>query len=144
MISTNYKLEIPGMESVNYFITNTALPSLTMNGVETAFQNNQIQLPSDRVDYDPLNVTFLVDEDLANYISLNRWMYNFKTTERPIDHMKDIKLHLLTNNLNPLLTVTYYGAFPVMLGEIPLETGVADATPIILSATFKYQYFEFE
>lgn len=150
-LSTSFKLEIPGASSFNYFVQITSLPSLNAAGVETPYKNHQGVVPSNRIDYDPLNVNLLVDEDYENWDYLRLWMhkaagyaYNTSTREPPIsEEMKDIDLHILNSNKQSIKIVRFFGAFPVMLGELSLETSVTDPQPIISSVVFRYQYYDF-
>lgn len=139
---SNYKLEIPKFKEVNYFIQNTSLPSVNMSGVDSAYQANQIQIPSNRIDYDPLSITFIVDEDLANYLTIFRWMQDISRKESAFDLTTDIVLHFLNTNKQIIRTATFYNGFPMTLGELSYDTSVADTTPLMCNAMFKYQYFE--
>ena len=77
-LAVNFLLEIPLAKELNYFIQTVDVPGLTMAGVDTPFRNVQANVPSNRIDYDQLNLTFLVDENWANWNYVFEWMKRFR------------------------------------------------------------------
>lgn len=142
-LQTSYKLDIPGWEGLNYFVQSTELPSVSSGGVETAYQNWATNVPSNRIEFDPLNVNFLVSEDFMNYEELYKWMLQITMTEPVVpEMMKNIVLHITNSSRNHKMMVRFHKAYPTMVGSIPFDSSSNDATPILCSATFRYQYFE--
>lgn len=142
-LGTSFLLEIPLFPELNYFVQNAELPSITMGGVDTPYKNHQGILPSNRIDFDPLNLTFLVDEEYENWYSLVCWFERIRTGRGAIlDEMSDITLHLVNSNKNFNKEIIFRSAFPSFVGSLPLDSGSVDADPVICSATFRYQYFE--
>jgi len=142
-LGTSFKLEIPGFEAVNYFVQSTELPSVTMGGVDAPYQNHQTSVPSNRIEFDPLNINFRVDEDYANYESLFHWMVETTMTEPVVpNQMRNITLHITNSSKNHKMAVRFHKAYPTMLAALPLDSTVNDAIPIVCSAMFRYQYFE--
>jgi len=144
-LGTSFKLEIPGMEQLNYFVQSTSLPSVSMNGIDSPYKNNQGALPSNRIDYEPVSFEFMVDEDYDNYDSLRLWMHRIERNNRPlIQELADISLFLTSSNKLINKKVVFYGAFPVYLTEIPLASDTDDANPVKCTAIFRFQYFEIQ
>ena len=141
-IGTSFKLEIPDFKEVNYFVQTTELPGMTMSGVDAPFDNHATNVPSNRIEYDPLNLTMLVDEDFANYNRIRIWMHEVVTTEPVINTMRDITLHVLNSNKNPIRAIKFYKAYPTMISAIPMESSNSDAVPVVCSLTFRYQFFD--
>ena len=141
--NTSFKLEIPGFEALNYFVQSTELPGVTMNGVDAPYQNWGTNVPSNRIEFDPINFNFIIDEDFKNYESLFEWMVKTTMTEPVVpEMMRNITLHITNSSKVHKMSMRFHKAYPTMLAAIPLETGVTDAIPLICSATFRYQYFE--
>lgn len=144
-LGTSFRMMLPGEEfqSLNYMVTMTGLPGMNMAGVDAPYSNNATNFPSNRIEYDPLNLTFLIDEDYANFDAIRLWMHRICNTEPVVKEMKDITLHLTNSNKNSIIGVKFYGAYPTMLAEVPLESGTSDAIPPTCSMTFRYQYYDF-
>lgn len=142
-LPTSYLLRIPGFDHVNYTIQSAALPGLTMGGVDAPYQNYQTNVPSNRIEFDPLNLQFLVDEEFRNYEEIYAWMVRVTQTE-PImrDGLKNLSLHILNSNKQPIIEVKFHQAYPTMVTEISFESGVTEPAPMVCTATFRYQFFE--
>jgi len=142
--ATNYKLEITALPGVSFWLTSVSLPDISVNEVpipDPIHANKYI--PSDTVDWEPLQVAFLVDEDFENYHQVYDWLMKMagpdtaKRDPNLKDLMIDCSLHVLTNNKNASNTVfTFHDVFPIMLGSV--EFNNESAEPLQSSMTFQY------
>lgn len=144
-INTSFYLEIPGFETLNYFVQSCELPGLMLTGIRTDFRNWQVVLQGNKVEYDPLNLSFIVDENFKNHQMLHLWMLRIQHGDSSLisDEMKDISLHLLSSNKTENRKVNFYKAFPTMLSPLPLNSDTSDTSPIVCTCTFAFQYYEF-
>lgn len=142
-LGVNFLLEIPQAKELNYFIQTVDVPGLTMAGVDTPFKNVQASVPSNRIDFDQLNLTFIVDEGWANWNYVFEWMKRIRTGNSAIsDTMTDITLNLVNSNKNLNKIMVFRGAYPTLLGTLPLDSTVVDSNPLVCSLSFRYQDFE--
>ena len=71
---TQFKFGIIKLPKVEYFCTAVNIPAV---GVSQKIQQtplNDIPLPGEKVDFSPLEITFLVDENLENYKEIHGWL----------------------------------------------------------------------
>lgn len=142
---TNFKLEIPGLEEMNYFIQSTNIPGLTMSGVATPYRNNQTSVPSNRIEYDEVAMNFIVEENYTNHTQIRLWMHAFQMGKDPIWSVtKNINLFILDSNKQPKLKVVFYNAYPTNLGGISLDSAVNSPDVISTSVSFRYQYYDID
>lgn len=142
-LQSSFRLEIPGLKTVNYAVQRVELPSVTLDSIPAPFRNHQGNLPDNRIVYDQLNLDFLVSEDYSNRQELQLWLHRLEKSPDPmLADLKDITLHLTTSTNNAGLAVVFYHAFPVMVGGIPLDAGSTDETPLVCSCSFAYSYYE--
>ncbi len=139
---SNYKLEIGDVPELNYFIQTTELPNINLQEVPTPYSNNAVYVPGDTIDWDPLNITFLVDEDYTNFKFLHNWIQETKRN-RLGAVLRDLTLLIMNNNKNVTTRVAFRYAFPTMLGNVSFDSSENDTIPVICSAIFRYQYYEF-
>lgn len=139
--NTNYRLEFVDSPHLNFFIQNVSLPGVDAIGVETPYRGSQTFFQADRLDFDPLNVTFLIDENFENYLFLFNWMKRTVEQERPPNFMRDATLHIFTGNKTANLIVNYYGMFPQTLGSVDFDSSTTDTSPIMCTTTLRYQYY---
>lgn len=72
---TQFKFSILKLPKVEYFCTQVNLPGISLGGAvtqPTPFKD--IPIPGDKLTYDPLSMTFLVDENLENFQEIHGWL----------------------------------------------------------------------
>ena len=72
---TKFKFNIAKLPKVEYFCTQVNLPGISISdnySQPTPFRD--IPLPGEKLRYEPLSVTFLVDENLENYQEIHGWL----------------------------------------------------------------------
>jgi hypothetical protein len=72
---TKFKFSIVKLPKVEYFCTQVNLPGISISdnySQPTPFRD--IPLPGEKLRYEPLSVTFLVDENLENYQEIHGWL----------------------------------------------------------------------
>ena len=71
---TQFKFTIIKLPKVEYFCTTANVPGVTMGTSAQSTPFKDIPIPGDKLDYDTLNIQFLVDENLENYREIHGWM----------------------------------------------------------------------
>ena len=134
-------------------IPGTALP--------IAWQNtslNPIPHSGLNITYEPLEVEFIVDEDLRNYCEIVNWM---RMLGAPVNNLgyKELKfkgtgldpnrglvadgvLTLLTNELAPNILVFYRDLFPVNLGSLVFSNSTENPSEMTCHVSFAYAYYD--
>ena len=72
---TQFKFSVIKLPKVEYFCTAVNLPGISLAdnySQPTPFRN--IPLPGEKLEYEPLSMTFLVDENLENYQEIHGWL----------------------------------------------------------------------
>ena len=72
---TQFKFSILKLPKVEYFCTAVNIPGITLGGSPVqATPLKDIPLPGDKLTYEPLSMTFLVDENLENFQEIHGWL----------------------------------------------------------------------
>ena len=71
---TQFKFGIVQLPKVEFFTTAANLPGISLGDAEQATPFKDIPIMGNKLTYDNLSVTFIVDEFLENYFSLHEWM----------------------------------------------------------------------
>lgn len=142
----NFELVIDNLTfpNVSYFVTNVNVPSFNINRTDTGFATRTAHLHADKVQYDDLTVSFLVDEDMQNYLELHDWMLAqvIQNDNYPSDSKRrDIKIIMNTSHNNKTRIITVQDAFPTNLSDIQLDSQITDIGYVTCTATFAYSYF---
>ena len=72
---TQFKFGIAQLPKVEFFTTAANLPGITM--VDSIFPTpfKDVPVMGEKLTYENLEITFIVDEFLENYLSLHSWLY---------------------------------------------------------------------
>ena len=71
---TQFKFGIIKLPKVEYFCTAANIPGITLRNANQPTPLKDIPIPGDKLDYDTLNISFLVDENLENYREIHGWL----------------------------------------------------------------------
>jgi len=71
---TQFKFGIIKLPKVEYFCTAANIPGITLGSTDQPTPLKDIPIPGDKLSYDTLNISFLVDENLENYREIHGWM----------------------------------------------------------------------
>lgn len=137
-----FRLTINSQEyaNVEYFCTSVAFPSITMGEIPVRYRNFPTNFPDNSIDYTPLSVEFIVDEEMRNYLEIYRWMkFN-------VEHQistKDMTLSILSNRNLTNKQTRFIDAFPTNLAELQFDIKQTDFEYLSCVCEFSYSYYEF-
>lgn len=126
--------------NLEYFCVAANLPSASMTEISTPFRNQSGFTPGDRINYSDLTIKFMVDEDMANYIEVLKWLQTNQTSDRGL--RADLTLSLLTakNNVNRQFRFT--DAFPTSISDLQFDSQATTIDYVTCTVTLKYNYFQ--
>jgi len=144
-----FQLDLDIFPSVDFMCQRANLPGIAMpvTDVPTRFRTYPI-VPGGGVTYDDLTVTFLVDEDLENYISIHNWIidngngYEMETTE-DYPRYSNARLLILTSNFNVNHIIDYENVFPYNLTPVNFDAGDTGSEYFTASVSFKFTRYTF-
>ena len=71
---TQFKFSILKLPKVEYFCTAVNIPGVSLGETTQATPLKKIPIPGDTLVYEPLQMTFLVDENLENFQEIHGWL----------------------------------------------------------------------
>lgn len=147
-------LTIDKFPHVSFFSQKVDLPSVQMGMIERVTPIMPIPFPSNRLTFEPLSVTFKVDEEIRNWEEVFDWMYISGKLGADEDYeslaqssggfTSDITLTVLSNKGNPIGNFVFVGAYPESLSGINFSTTDSATTYPEATVSFRYTYFRFE
>ena len=89
---TQFKFGIHQLPKVEFFTLSANVPGISAGVVTRATPFKDIPIVGDKLTYENLSITFLVDEYLENYISLHNWMtgIGFPTDRQEFRTFRDV------------------------------------------------------
>jgi len=133
---------------LTYFCQRANLPSI---GFGTSIQSNptaiEIKRPGTRLVYEDLQVGFIVDEEMKNWLEIHNWMKTISTYDTMHDYLReeqktsDALMYVLSPTYKPILTIQYHDVYPVFLTSIDFDSTSADSEVAISTVTFSYTHY---
>lgn len=160
---TGFKFTLKRSPKVAFFCNQANIPELTLG---VAVQTNwlkDLDTPGDKIQFGDLNLRFLVDEDLGNYMEIQRWirglgypesMQEFRDLESgavlPNRYYRnsgdniysDGTLQILSSNLIPKFQVFFNDLFPYSLSTITFDATDSDIQYFTADVSFKYTLYD--
>ena len=152
--STKFTFIIPDMPFLKYFCQTVQVPSVTTGEITVPTPFSNTYRHGEKLNFDPLSITTLVDEDLRVWEETYKWL---KGLTRPTEYAEYIKakdpnaplyydgfLTINTNANNPNIRIKFRNCHPTNIGMVNFDTKVDADTIPTADFTFRYDYFEFE
>jgi hypothetical protein len=152
-LDVTYRLTFDRLPGVALNATNVILPNVSLAEATQVTPFATIKRHGSKVEFDPLTITFIVDEKFTNYISVLHWMTGLASpvsatemlTARQVQQpplVSDAILSVLSNKYGgPVASFTFSGAFPTSLGGVTYNAQDSGLTVVNANAVFSYTSF---
>lgn len=134
-----------------YFCQSANIPGLAVGEtIQPSPYSVKIRRPGTSLTQEDLVLKFLVNESMANWLELRKWIKSLTGERRFDDHAwekqkySDASLIIMNSNSIPFVRVTFQNCWPKELGGIEFATTVTDINPATSSVTFAYTGYEVE
>ena len=143
---TNFIGGSSAFENVPFYITSLNIPGLNLSHSPTGGRGGtSIVIPGNTVEYSPLSITMLIDEDFEIYrelMSIIRKNINVENSTYQ-DFYFDFFIQINNNKGNRLMKMDLRNCRLESISDIELNTQ-DDATEYSLNITLLYDYYTFE
>ena len=151
---TKFLLTFTRIQTVQYFCQEVNLPGVSLGEVIRATPFLDMYSPGTKLAYDPLDITFTIDEELASWKNLYDWFISIADPDgfekrgytrelQRIEHFSDATLTVLSALNNPVLRIEFSNVFPLTISDINFDTKLSADTIITCKATFRYQSYKY-
>ena len=134
-------------------MTSVGLPGISLGEINQPTPFMPTQVPGNDLTWEPLNVTFLVDENLNCWREMYDWLngigfpneyaeYKNQKTNKQL--YSDATLTILNSNMNANYIVKFSDLFPTSLSEVAFDSAAGDIEGIKATATFRYLTYSYE
>ena len=156
-----FKFSLKRAPGVAFFCNQANIPSLDLGIAEQPTWLKNIDVPGDKIQFGDLSLRFLVDEDLVNYMELQRWIRGLGYPEDMEEFRKlegetvmasnfgksgdqiysDGTLQILSSNLVPSFQVVFNDLFPYTLSTVTFDATDTDIGYFTADVSFKYTIY---
>ena len=156
-----FKFSLKRAPGVAFFCNQANIPSMDLGIAEQPSYLRNIPVPGDKIQFGDLTLRFLVDEDLVNYMELQRWIRGLGFPESMDEFRKlegeavlpgnfgqagdniysDGTLQILSSNLVPSFQVVFNDMFPYTLSTVMFDATDTDIEYFTADVSFKYTIY---
>lgn len=160
---TKYRFTLSRAPKSTFFANSASIPGLqiALATQPTALGRN-IPHPGNKLSMDDFELRFIVDEDLTNYLEINKWIRglaypeslqqiydlqkddnkDYTTHREGLNLYSDGTLQVLNSNDRVTLQVRYYDLFPFALTPLVFDATIQKPDPFLATVKFQYTYFD--
>jgi hypothetical protein len=144
-----------------FFCNQANIPDMQLGVVEQPTYLKNIPIPGDKIDFGDLNLRFLVDEDLGNYMEIQNWIrgLGFPNSLQQFEDLEseaevfgrytkdqdniysDGTLSILSSNLIPKFQIFFKNLFPYSLSTMVFDATQTDQEYFTADVSFKYTIY---
>ena len=156
-----FKFSLKRAPAVAFFCNQANIPSIDLGIAEQPTWLKNIDVPGDKIQFGDLSLRFLVDEDLVNYMELQRWIRGLGYPEDMDEFRKlegeavlpanfgqagdniysDGTLQILSSNLVPQFQVVFSDLLPYSLSTVTFDATDTDIEYFTADVSFKYTIY---
>jgi hypothetical protein len=133
-----FKILFTNHTDLNDSILTGQIPGFGYPPSITQYYGENTKIPGDNYDVEDMVITFKLDEDYTNYLSIFSWINNNFTYANDVDNMifDSIDYIVLNAKYNPIFSFSMGYVFPIAVSEIGHTTQSGEAQELEFSATF--------
>ena len=164
---SKFKFQIEKLPLVEFFTTAANLPGINLGEAIFPTPFKQIPIMGDDLTYENLEISFLVDEKLTNYIEVHNWLtgIGFPQSRTQFGSLKteggqvvpsqgkeagqesisgmfsDATLTITSAKNNPIVEARFQDIYPVALSGLAYNQQEGDITYLTATVTFSYKIY---
>ena len=161
----NFDLQINKLPKTKYFCTGVTLPGINFSeSLHSTTLAINSYLPGDKIEFDPLNIKFVVDEDMKNYQEIFNWIMalgpgddteDFRDlvgstknatnvfSNASFENMySDATIIVNTSSNNANLEFMFQDCFPTSLGSIEFASDQQGVEYAVCDLTMRFTLFK--
>jgi hypothetical protein len=165
---TGFSFSVVRAPKVAYYGYQVNVPGLDLGVVDQRNYLSNIPRPGENIEFGDLTLTFLVDENLENYLEIQNWMrgigfpeslqeiYRWQNQDVPTNYPANYKyeneLNLYSDGTlaiynsadNPQFKVIFENLFPYSLSPLNFDSQITDVQYLSATVNFKYTIYNID
>lgn len=159
---TGFKFTITRTPKVAFFCNQANIPDLNLGVAIQPSYTNMLPTPGDMIEFGDLNLRFLVDEDLENYMEIQNWIRGLGFPEKISQFAElmqnglvrgsytqdrqnvysDGTLQVLTSSQLPNFQISFKDLFPYTLSTVTFDATDTNIQYFTADVSFKYTIYD--
>ena len=147
---TQFRFMINYLPLTEYFVQTVNVPGLSLGTATVPSSMYDYPVPGDKITFDPLNISFLVDENLNNFNELHQWISrlgfaeshteyaNLLASGNPPQVYSDATLSILSSKNLVKTEIRFKNIYPTSISGLDYNVGGTDVDYVVCNASFNY------
>ena len=157
--SAKFILVIPRLTTTQFFCQAANIPGIASTPKIQTTPLLDLAIPGDKINFDTLDIEFLLDEELQSWLAISEWMRGIYSPENSnqytnLKHQSkysekvlypqyaDAELLVLSASNKPTVKVSFIDMFPISLSGINFDVRVGSDKIMTATSTFKYKRYD--
>jgi hypothetical protein len=121
------------------------LPTIILGITEQPTNIRKIWIPGDSLEFEDINLQFLLQESMENWIAVMDWMYRLRDPGEVLSEREtcDLGVDILDSKHNTVVECTFIDIFPFTMSDVPMSTQIEDVEPSRFDVSFKINGFTY-
>lgn len=161
--SSKFIFSIPSLVATQFFVQAANIPGVNSTNTFQTTPFRDVAVPGDKMEYEDLNIEFLVDEELRSWLAIYHWIEGYTFAEKFEDYKNlgniskyqkyefmqypqygDAFLITLSASGKQLVKFQFVDIFPTYLSQIPLDVRISSEKTITATASFRFKRYTIE
>lgn len=158
LVTNKFQISFTRLPNLTYFCQTINLPGISLGEIARPTPFVELYHPDDKLIYETLNFSFVVDEDLRTWLEIHNWMRAMtfpekfseyenlpklnKFAKKDFPQYSDATLQILTSKYNINYNIKYYDCFPTSLSGINFSSMDTPENTPTSDVTFRFSYFD--
>jgi hypothetical protein len=156
-----FMFTINKLPALSFFCQEVNIPGILLGDPMQANPFASVPLPGDHITWDTLNVQYLIDSHMANYLGIYNWIvalgfptsYNQYTTfvdsataalySELAKNYSYATLQILGPQNTKFKEIQFIDLFPISIDSLTFASTNTDVRYLVGNATFRYNYYKF-
>lgn len=144
----SYKIKLTGAKNVELRCQSVSIPGMTLGAAGVATPFLMMQEPGTITYGGPLSLSFLVGENLTDYLEIFNWMNGLGQPDgfdRPYERkLTDASVLILNSSYKPIINVRFVNIFPLSITPIEFTSTTTDIQYVSAQASFNFDRYYFD
>ena len=161
--SNGFMFSVNKLPEISFFCQEVNVPAITLPSADVESPLIVSPMPGEKMSFNDLTVTFMIDEEMTNYVAIYNWIVGLGFQESHAQYRElmaqrigalavnelmagysDGSLTILNSANNAIRTVRFVDMFPTSLSSIQLQSTTTDTMYLAGVVDFKYTYYYFD
>lgn len=143
----NYRFKLSATPNVEYRVQTLSLPGLDLGEATTPTPFGLRITHPGNIMYSDLALTFLVGEEMADYLEVYRWMEKLghpDSLDQYTGERHDATVMILSSSMRPIINVRFTDVFPASISSIDFDTTLSEVQYATATASFRFNRMYYE